>query len=74
MTTYTATEVSFSDKLYPVGTQVQVCSALVHDGVFFALQVCSALVHDGVFLARFPQGHETWLAAWRVEDAPRRAA
>jgi hypothetical protein len=57
-TTKTSTEVRFTSKTYPVGTTVE---------------VLSALVHDGVFLARFPGGQETYLAAWRVEDAPTRA-
>jgi hypothetical protein len=51
------TEVRFTRKHYKPGTQVE---------------VLSKLVHDGVFLARFPNGEETWLAAWRVINAPPR--
>jgi hypothetical protein len=56
--TITETEVRFSSRVYPVGTKVQ---------------VLSGLVHDGVALVRFPEGEETYLAAYRMEQPPQRA-
>jgi|1185.fasta_scaffold33257_2 hypothetical protein len=49
--------VRFKHKSYSAGTQVT---------------ILSNLVHDGVFLARFPEGEETYLSAWRVDNPPKR--
>jgi hypothetical protein len=56
--THTTTAVNFVHSAYPAGTGVT---------------VCSALVHDGVCLVRFPQGEETYVAAWRLWNPPARA-
>lgn len=55
--TITTKPVRFASREYGVGTEVE---------------ILSKLVHDGVFLARFPEGQETWLAAWRVKSPPMR--
>ena len=53
------TDVRFIHRSYPAGTYVR---------------VMSALVDDGVALVRFPEGEETYLAAWRMTTPPERAA
>jgi hypothetical protein len=59
-TYYTAleTEVRFATRTYPSGTYVR---------------VISGLVHDGVALVSFPEGEETYIAAWRMATPPPRA-
>lgn len=55
--TTSTTEIRFATRTYAPGTFIQ---------------VLSYLVHDGVCLCQFPGGEETYVAAWRLENPPRR--